>query len=95
MSCGCSNSTSTACPEVPYPTISPESVPSLIDNLVYALYGTIEKSVSSGRVIVSGLRVLILLFFRLRLLSAFFLFNLDLLSLEVFLESHCWSRESF
>jgi hypothetical protein len=51
MSCGCSNSTSTACPEVPYPTISPESVPSLIDNLVYALYGTIEKSVSSGRVI--------------------------------------------
>jgi len=51
MSCGCSNSTSTACPEVPYPTISPESVPSLIGNLVYALYGTIEKSVSSGRVI--------------------------------------------
>ncbi len=51
--------------------------------------------VSSGRVIVSGLRVLILLFFRLRLLSTFFLFNLNLLSLEVFLESHCWSRESF
>lgn len=51
MSCGCSNSTSTACPEVPYPTISSESVPSLIGNLVYALYGTIEKSVSSGRVI--------------------------------------------
>jgi parallel beta-helix repeat protein len=51
MSCGCSNNTSTACPEVPYPTISPESVPSLINNLVYALYGTIEKSVSSGRVI--------------------------------------------
>jgi len=51
--------------------------------------------VSSGRVIMSGLGVLILLFFRLRLLSAFFLFNLDLLSLEVFLESHCWSRESF
>lgn len=53
MSCNCNNSTyaSTCCPEVPYPTISPESVPSLIDNLVYALYGTIEKSVSSGRVI--------------------------------------------
>ena len=51
MSCGCSNNTSTACPEVPYPTISPESVPSLISNLVYALYGTIEKSVSNGRVV--------------------------------------------
>jgi hypothetical protein len=50
MSCGCNN-TSTACPEVPYPTISSESVPSLIDNLVYALYGTIEKSVSNGRVV--------------------------------------------
>jgi hypothetical protein len=51
MSCGCSNSTSTACPDVPYPSVSTESVPSLIGNLVYALYGTIEKSVSSGRVI--------------------------------------------
>jgi hypothetical protein len=52
MSCGCSsNYSSSCCPEVPYPTISPESVPSLIDNLVYALYGTIQKSVSSGRVI--------------------------------------------
>lgn len=50
MSCGCNN-TSTACPEVPYPTISPESVPSLISNLVYALYGTIEKSVVNGRVV--------------------------------------------
>jgi hypothetical protein len=53
MSCNCNSSTysSSCCPEVPYPSISSESVPSLIDNLVYALYGTIEKSVSSGRVI--------------------------------------------
>ena len=53
MSCGCNNSTysSTSCPEVPYPQISSESVPSLISNLVYALYGTIEKSVVNGRVI--------------------------------------------
>ena len=51
MSCGCSNSTSTACPEVPYPSISAESVPSLISNLVYALYGQINKSVVNGRVI--------------------------------------------
>ena len=50
MSCGCNN-TSTACPDVPYPTISSESVPSLIDNLVYALYGTINKSVNNGRVV--------------------------------------------
>ena len=53
MSCGCSNSTysSNCCPEVPYPQISSESVPSLISNLVYALYGTIDKSVVNGRVI--------------------------------------------
>jgi hypothetical protein len=53
MSCGCNNSTysSTCCPEVPYPSISSESVPSLIDNLVYALYGTIEKSITGGRVV--------------------------------------------
>lgn len=53
MSCNCNSSTysSTCCPEVPYPTISSESVPSLIDNLVYALYGTINKTISSGRVI--------------------------------------------
>jgi hypothetical protein len=50
MSCGCNN-TSTACPEVPYPTISSESVPSLIDNLIYALYGTINKSIVNGRVV--------------------------------------------
>jgi hypothetical protein len=53
MSCGCSNSTysSTCCPDVPYPQISSESVPSLIDNLVYALYGTINKSIINGRVV--------------------------------------------
>jgi len=53
MSCGCNNSiySSTCCPEVPYPTISSESVPSLIDNLVYALYGTINKTIVNGRVI--------------------------------------------
>jgi hypothetical protein len=53
MSCGCNNSTysNTCCPDVPYPTISAESVPSLISNLVYALYGTINKSVVNGRVV--------------------------------------------
>lgn len=53
MSCGCNNSTysNTCCPEVPYPQISSESVPSLIDNLVYALYGTINKTITNGRVI--------------------------------------------
>jgi hypothetical protein len=53
MSCGCSNSTysNTCCAEIPYPQISAESVPSLIGNLVYALYGTINKSVVNGRVV--------------------------------------------
>lgn len=53
MSCNCNSSTysSTCCPEVPYPQISSESVPSLIDNLVYALYGVINKSIVNGRVI--------------------------------------------
>lgn len=51
MSCNSSTYSSSCCPEVPYPSISSESVPSLIDNLVYALYGTINKSISSGRVI--------------------------------------------
>lgn len=50
MSCGCNNN-SNACPEVPYPQMSTESVPSLIENLVYALYGTINKSVVNGRVV--------------------------------------------
>jgi len=48
----CSNtSTSICCPDVPYPSISPESVPSLIGNLVYALYGTINKTIINGRVV--------------------------------------------
>jgi hypothetical protein len=52
MSCGCNNSTysNTCCPDTPYPQVSHESVPSLIDNLVYALYGTITKTVVNGRV---------------------------------------------
>jgi hypothetical protein len=53
MSCNCNNSTyvSTCCPEVPYPQVSHESVPSLIDNLVNALYGEITKSVVDGRIV--------------------------------------------
>lgn len=53
MSCGCNNTTysSTCCPDTPYPQVSHESVPSLIDNLVYALYGTITKTVVNGRVV--------------------------------------------
>lgn len=53
MSCNCNSSTysSTCCPEVPYPSISSESVPSLIDNLVFALYGTINKTIVNGRVV--------------------------------------------
>jgi hypothetical protein len=53
MSCGSNNSTysNTCCPDVPYPTISAESVPSLIGNLVYALYGTINKTIINGRVV--------------------------------------------
>jgi len=47
----CSNSSSTCCPDVPYPSVSPESVPSLIGNLVYALYGTIDKTIINGRVV--------------------------------------------
>jgi hypothetical protein len=37
--------------DTPYPSISHESVPSLIDNLVNALYGAITKDVSSGKVV--------------------------------------------
>ena len=51
MSC-CNDSNSNVCrQDIPYPQISSESVPSLISNLVYALYGTISKSVVDGRVI--------------------------------------------
>jgi len=39
------------CPDTPYPQVSHESVPSLIDNLVNALYGSISKCVKKGRVI--------------------------------------------
>jgi hypothetical protein len=37
--------------DIPYPSISAESVPSLINNLTTALYGAINKSVVSGRVV--------------------------------------------
>ena len=48
----CSNtSTSTCCPDVPYPSVSPESAPSLIGNLVFALYGIINKTILNGRVV--------------------------------------------
>lgn len=36
--------------DTPYPSVSHESVPSLIDNLTYALYGLVTKTVLSGRV---------------------------------------------
>ena len=68
MSCGCNNSSygsnpysSACCPDIPYPSLSHESVPSLIDNLVEVLYGGfynpttqtgyITKSVQNGRVV--------------------------------------------
>ena len=62
MSCGCNNNSngspfgyspygSTCAPELPYPQISAESVPSLISNLTAALYGLISKSVVNGRII--------------------------------------------
>jgi hypothetical protein len=38
-------------PDIPYPIVSHESVPSLIDNLTSALYGTLVKSVSKGRIV--------------------------------------------
>ena len=37
--------------DIPYPNVSHESVPSMMDNLVYALYGTIQKSVVNKRVV--------------------------------------------
>ena len=58
MSCDCNgpfgqnSAYSSACvPEVPYPSVSAESVPSLISNLTQALYGTIQKSVVGGKVV--------------------------------------------
>ena len=37
--------------DIPYPQVSPESVPSLIDNLTLALYGSVSKYVENGRVL--------------------------------------------
>jgi hypothetical protein len=58
MSCGCGSSSDSSgvyndlCnADIPYPSVSSESVPSLISNLVAALYGTITKDVSSGKVV--------------------------------------------
>jgi alpha-tubulin suppressor-like RCC1 family protein len=58
MSCDCSGDYNSSdsyngyCnADTPYPSISHESVPSLIDNLVNALYGAITKDVSSGKVV--------------------------------------------
>lgn len=36
--------------DIPYPSVSHESVPSMMDNLTLALYGLIQKDVSSGKV---------------------------------------------
>ncbi len=58
----CSDSYNNVCrQDIPYPQVSPESVPSLIDNLVTALYGAfynpqtqqgyVTKSVVNGRVV--------------------------------------------
>lgn len=58
MSCGCGSDYGSdgvyngVCnTDTPYPIISQESVPSIIDNLVTALYGQIEKDVSSGKIV--------------------------------------------
>jgi hypothetical protein len=58
MSCGCGSNYGSSdgyngvCDtDTPYPIISHESVPSLIDNLVFALYGQIQKDVSSGKIV--------------------------------------------
>lgn len=51
MSCSSNSHSNSCCQEVPYPSISAESVPSLIGNLIYALYGTINKTIINGRVV--------------------------------------------
>lgn len=52
MSCDNTNIyNQSCCPDTPYPSVQHESVPSLIDNLVNALYGEITKTVSGGRVV--------------------------------------------
>jgi hypothetical protein len=51
MSNGSTSAYAGACrKDIPYPSVSSESVPSLIDNLVTALYGTITKTVVNRRV---------------------------------------------
>ena len=48
----CNNDYNNICrQDIPYPQVSPESVPSLISNLVNALYGEITKTVVDGRVV--------------------------------------------
>jgi len=51
MSCNNDNYNNICRQDIPYPQVSPESVPSLISNLVNALYGEITKSVENGRVV--------------------------------------------
>lgn len=60
MSCGCGDTTpfggndsyNNLCnTDTPYPIVSNESVPSLISNLTLALYGQIQKDISSGKVV--------------------------------------------
>jgi hypothetical protein len=52
MSTGSTSAYVGACrKDIPYPSVSHESVPSLIDNLVTALYGTITKTVVNRRVV--------------------------------------------
>jgi len=55
MSCDCNSGGGDAynnfCnADIPYPSVSHESVPSMMDNLTLALYGIIQKDVSSGKV---------------------------------------------
>ena len=54
MSCGCSGGDSSyneyCNSDTPYPQVSPESVPSMISNLAYALYGDIQSDATSGKV---------------------------------------------
>jgi len=63
MSCGCDSGSSydggygsgygyngICNADTPYPSVSSESVPSLINNLTYALYGQIQKNVTNGQV---------------------------------------------
>ena len=46
----CNNNNNICNTDTPYPQVSHESVPSLINNLVYSLYGGILKKVKGGRV---------------------------------------------